>query len=120
MARLGLSGRLRRIAHVSFCCSEWTNMKWLIRRYKMTLGRSDVIALISMTGKQIIFVFAEDEVSYQDGHDEKQLTSVLTSTRHRIIGGGTWSPKMLVNYARKAGIELIGLKSFEQYFDEQG
>jgi hypothetical protein len=113
-----LKGRLCLIEHCDFRCSEWTNLQRILRSHKLKLGKSDVVAMVSGNGKQIVFCYAHDSVGYTDGRGLARKTDVVQSLRYRITGGGSWDPIMLVNYAEAAGIELIGLKKFEQHYKE--
>ena len=73
----------------------------------LALKGDDCILFVSKTGKILRFVFAPVM---------GKKTSVLSSQTLRITVGGTWNPLMLKNYAAQLGIELAGLKCFEDYY----
>lgn len=112
--------RLRAVIQVPFTKSEETNFaEALASRHYGALIRSlqgdDAIAFISQGQNQIVFIHGYDEVQ-----DAKRKWRVLSSSRIRISRGSglssTFEPKMLANYAKQAGLELIGLKLFEEFY----
>lgn len=114
--KAALKGRLCLIEHCDFRCSEWTNLQTILRKNKLALGKSDIVAMVSGNGKQIVFCYAHDQVSYKDYRGNLKKTGVVQSVRYRLTGSGSWSPTMLANYAEAVGIELVGIKKFEQYY----
>ena len=65
------------------------------------------------------FVFKEEILDYPKRLDEStalSTTYVLSSQLYRILGGGTWNPHMLQNYANEVGIVLEGIPRFEKYY----
>jgi hypothetical protein len=80
------------------------------------MNQNDVIAMVSSNGKQVVFCYAHEDITYDDFRAVTKDTGVVQSIRYRITGSGTWNPLMLRNYAEKCGIELPGLKKFETYF----
>jgi len=42
----------------------------------------------------------------------------VVDSRRLRISGGAWSPLMLQNYANAVGLNLVGIKRFEQLYDE--
>lgn len=102
---------LRFIDHVSFVKSELTNFNELLKKRKMTLGKDDVAALVSLGGDQIIFVYGFTSVS-----SNGLARLILRSQRWRISGSGQWDPRMLANYASEVGIQLNGIQRFEQHY----
>ncbi len=96
------------VSDVDFRKSERTNWKLLANhsdRPRAHISRSDdAILLISKTRKMGAFIWG-----YHSGN--KQLFAVV---RFWCPNGFEW--RMLQNYAREAGIELRGMKSFEDYF----
>ena len=105
MARLAL--RLRHVAQVGFNRSEMTNFLSLPASVRRRLKGNDAVAMVSKTGNQIVFVYAPKS------HEKK---TVFQSARLRIQGSSGWNPLMLANYAEAAGINLVGLKKFEEYY----
>ena len=118
-ARPQLTGRLRKVAHCDFRCSEWTNLQSAIKEHKLSMNPNDVIAMVSSNGKQVVFCYTHEAIKYKDFRNITKDTGVVQSVRYRITGSGTWNPLMLRNYAEKCGIDLPGLKKFETYFDER-
>lgn len=107
--------RLKHIAKVDFRKSEATNFD-TFRRARATkavvasLGAGDLIMFINMSEDQLVFIHGFDTVS-----DGKQTLRVLSSRRLRI-SGGRWNPLRLANYAEEVGLQLDGLKRFEDYY----
>ena len=48
---------------------------------------------------------------------KNNIVKVLRSERLRLTAG-TWSPWMLKEYARLVGIELVGHKDYETFYEE--
>jgi len=114
--------RLKYIAQVDFRKSEETNFleHHVQKRGRKFFKRSalkpgEVACLIASSGKQIVFVYNPGLVAENDGLDER---SVLHSERLRLTNGGRWNPLMLGNYASQVGIQLEGIRLFEQHFEE--
>lgn len=112
--------RLKYIAQADFRKSEQTNFlehhvqkrgRKLEKRQALKPG--EVACLVASSGKQVVFVYNPDRVG--DGEEERP---VLHSERLRLTGGGRWDPLMLGNYARQVGIQLEGIRLFEQHFEE--
>ena len=114
--KAALKGRLVLIEHCDFRCSEWTNLNVVLKKNKMKLGPQDVVAMVSGNGKQIVFAYAHDQFKYEDYRGDTRPAGVVQSLRYRLTGNGVWSPTMLATYAEAVGIDLIGLKKFEQYY----
>lgn len=113
--------RLKYIAQADFRKSEHTNFlehhvqkrgKKLEKRSALKPG--EVACLVASSGKQVVFVYNPDHV-LDDAQDEH---FVLHSERLRLTGGGRWDPLMLGNYAAQVGIQLEGIRLFEQHFEE--
>jgi hypothetical protein len=114
--RAAIKGRLVLIEHCDFRRSEWTNLQLMLKGSKLTLGKSEVVAMVSGNGKQIIFCYAHDKFSHADFRGQPQDVGVVQSIKYRLTAGGSWSPTMLSEYAAAVGLELIGLKRFEKYY----
>jgi len=106
--------RLRHIVSVSFNKSELTNYKEFLLQNpgaSTVLKGNDVILLISKSRDQLVFVY---------GFDALDKNQILFTSRMRILtakgGKGVWNPLMLKNYAEEQGIDLEGLKKFEEYY----
>ena len=84
----------------------------------LKLGSDDCVLFISGSGKILRFVygFTEQEVVSGGRRYTGEQTQILETSVYRIIGGGRWSPLMLKNYADECGLELVGLKRFEEHY----
>lgn len=106
--------RLRYVQTVHFGRSELTNFVEVLAKHpefgepagKARLRGDDVVLLVSKTGNQLVFLY---------GFDTFQDKKVLRSTRLRISGNARWNPLMLVDYAREVGIQLTGLRAYEDH-----
>jgi hypothetical protein len=115
--------RLKYIAQVDFRKSEATNFleHHVVKRGKKIAKRpalkaGEVACLIASSGNQVVFVYNPDRV--QDVNADVDERPVLHSERLRLTSGGRWNPLMLGNYAAQVGIQLEGIRLFEQHFDE--
>lgn len=102
------------VQDVDFRCNELT----VYERYRASkayagdLGRNEACLFVSCSGNQLLWV-----LSYEPN------VLVLKTPRRRIetlrmrVSGGYWNPLMLANYAEKVGIELDGIKRFEEIFE---
>ena len=113
--------RLRAIIGVSFQKSEATNFEEIRSGNKFgpllrRLTDGDVICMVSKRLDQLVFVHGYEDL--KNGSSWK----LLSSRRIRVIRARGLSrqfePKMLANYAKQAGIELVGIKLFEQYYEK--
>lgn len=89
----------------------------LLRR----MGPEDVLALISMSGKQIRFM--KNPMYFEDGLLEehemgmaKGITRVLGSQSYRATEGATWTPLHIKNLLRKLGYTLINYEALTKHF----
>lgn len=106
--------RLRLVQTVHFGKSELTNFLAVLAKHPeftndksaAKLKADDVVLLVSMTGNQLVFLH---------GFDTFEEKRVLRSTRLRISGGASWNPLMLVNYAKEVGLNITGIKAFEDH-----
>lgn len=105
--------RLRKVEVVDFRRSEATNFEEFRTRNKQlvdSFGTDDVVLFLNHQMNQLVFVYGFRNLSEEiDG--VAMPRQLLVSRRLRLLNGA-WSPALLVDYARKAGIELAGLKSF--------
>lgn len=105
--------RLRMVATMSFARSEATNFDSIRAQLKgKRLDPNDVVAFVSLTGNQILFVYHPGEIQVRPGIRHE----VLRSVRLRLRGRHAWHPLMLANYAAEVGIRLDGLKRFEEHY----
>ena len=105
--------RLRAVVECSFCRSEATNLD-LFRpspNYPGDLQGVEAFLFVSKTGNQVVFIFRE--VAFDHMHPNR----IVDSRRLRMTTG-EWNPLMLQNYANAVGLNLQGLRRFEEIFDD--
>lgn len=105
--------RLKHVEKVSFRASEQTN--WLAfskthRDIALSLRKDDVVCFLSQTENQLVFIHGFDAWEDETG----RVVQVLSTRRLRI--NTRWNPLMLANYAAQVGLELEGLKRFEEFY----
>jgi hypothetical protein len=112
--------RLLLIHYGDFRKSELTLFNEVAKKNRgLKVGKHDVVALISGNGKQIKFIHGFTSMEVIGGKTREvtgRKTRILQSDAFRIDGAGSWNPLMLANYAAAVGIELIGLKKFEETY----
>ncbi len=102
--------RIREIVSADFRNCERTLYSDYLRTAK--LPRADeIVVFISLKGDQLLFVHGWQAVHNPGGPNHL----VLKSSRHRIANG-TWNPLLLRNYVNAAGLEIEGLRRFEDYY----
>lgn len=113
--------RLKVVATVDFRYGVRHHYDEMRRKQRLDDLRGDEVALfVSFTGSQLAFVYRELEV------ERPGLDPVKAIAHYRIQLAKTtpWSPLMLSNYAIGAGIELVGIKRFEEHLkkieDDEG
>lgn len=111
--------RLRRVEHGDFRTSEQTMFNALPAAVRNDLRGFDAVAFVSATGNQIVFVYGFTNVGMTKptGLHKARRYGIVTSVRIRLTGS-TWNPLMLQNYAADCGLELIGLKRFEEHYSK--
>lgn len=75
------------------------------------ISEDECVLLISQTGRQLAFVFAETEIRSRSGDPVK----AISHHRVQLAKHTPWNPTMLSEYADRAGIELLGVKRFEDF-----
>lgn len=112
--------RLRAIIEVSFVKSEETNFDelWFSKEWGAlirSMGHNDVVCLASKMKNQLVFIHGYTKVTTTG----ERPWFALFSQRMRIKRGKGLSDEfetlMLGSYAHSCGIELIGLKLFEDH-----
>jgi hypothetical protein len=106
--------RLRFVMSCHFGKSELTNWfevvaqrpEFVNPKSRLCLKHDDVVLLVSKSGNQLVFLH---------GFDIFEAQRVLRSTRLRIASGARWNPLMLVNYAKSIGLNITGLKTYEEH-----
>lgn len=111
-----LKMRLKLVATADFRMGVPTHVAELRKQRKFDLGNDEVILLISQTGLQLAFVFSDTHLRH---HRDDSDIEVLTHVRVQLNRHTPWHPRMLVNYAREAGIELVGHRAFEEWYREE-
>jgi hypothetical protein len=104
------------IQDADFRYSELTLYEKYLRSkaYGGELGTNETYLFVSRSGNQLVWVLHyEPDVLVQ-----KTKRRRIESLRMRI-SGGYWNPLMLQNYANEVGIELEGIKRFEEAFKEK-
>lgn len=99
---------------VDFRKNELTNWLEMQKEHPLVLGKDQTVCFVSSSMRQIVFILACKVVQ------TKKLDEVplIESLRLRL-GAGQWDPYMLQNYANELGIELVGIKRFEQILQER-
>jgi len=110
--------RLRRVERGDFRTTERTMFENLPAALRRKLKGSDAVCFVSGVGNQIVFVYGFTNVGLTKatGRHKPRRYGIVTSVRLRLTGS-TWNPLMLANYADACGIELLGLKRFEEHYE---
>ena len=109
--------RLKMVAQGDFRRSEYTLFSGLPRKFRKSLNSNDAVCFVSGSGSQVVFVYSFTDVGRTKGNTlyGSRSYGIVTSVRLRLTGS-TFNPLMLQNYAGACGIELEGLRHFEDYF----
>jgi hypothetical protein len=104
--------------------SEMHNLADWERRMRRKLQAGQTVMLISRGMDQVIFAYGWQPAGEAANTSGRAPQSVLRSERLRL-DHGRWSGVMLGNYAREVGINLVGVKLFQEHFgvrinNEQG
>lgn len=104
--------RLRDIYEANFHFGPWTlNEIWEAHRKKNKwpqLKMGEVTLLISKKREQLLFLSPTTKLS--DGQ-------VVLDTRRLSLKGVGWNPLRIKEYAAMVGIDLEGLKNFEEHYE---
>lgn len=116
LAAAALAGRsrdlfLRAVVEGDFRKNEATLYNEYLKKNPAPFGDS-VILFISLSRNQMVFVHGFEALADKSKHG---IRRVLWSERLRL-DRGTWNPLMLVNYAERVGLHLVGLKRFENFY----
>lgn len=95
-----------------FRTNDQTMMLDAIKREKLELGPNDVVAFVSLAHNQILFVWRPLEIDVSAYGHRRGNATVFRSQRLRL-SNSTWEPTMLANYAADVGLQLDGLRRFE-------
>lgn len=80
------------------------------------VGADECVLLVSRTQRQLAFVFPLVDLGATRTHEQR---AALTHLRVQLSHSSPWNPLMLANYAGSAGIEIVGLKRFEDHLGKQ-
>jgi len=82
------------------------------------LKRDEAICFVSGTGNQVMFIYKAATVGMTQGNSlhKPRKRTLVTSVRMRL-NVGSFNPEMLANYADEVGIELVGLRRFEERYE---
>lgn len=110
--------RLRAILQGDFRTSEYTMFQTISQKLRNSLRGADAVCFVSKRGNQVCFVFGFLNVGTTKPADGSKGTKygAITSVRIRLTRS-TWNPLMLQNYAAHRGLELIGIKRFEEHYE---
>lgn len=116
MANVGLKSiKLKQIETVDFRKNERTCwLDFISKNKKFTLTSNEALLFISKSMNQLCFVYGVDNLTNADGTNGLE---VIASLKFRI-SRGTWSPLRLGEYANQVGLELQGIKSFVEHYEE--
>lgn len=111
--------RLRRIEWGDFRKSAQTLFEELPQSFRRTLKGNDAVCFISGNERQMAFVYGFVPVGKTKGNVnyESRRYGIVPHVTLRLTGS-KWSPTMLANHANACGLELIGIKRFEDYYSE--
>lgn len=111
--------RLREVFETSFSRSEKTNYHlWQKETGRTLRNRGDALCMVSRTGNQLVFIWKPTQFEVEGIGDQVHRHDVYLSVRARLDGRKWWDGRMLKNYAREVGLELVGLKAYEEYYDK--
>jgi hypothetical protein len=110
---------VRRVMFVSFRESEATHWDRFVEDEPELAADfrrgADAVCFVSILRDQHYFCFGPREVDNGLGG----TCTVLVSQKARVHGGrGSWTGKMLANYAEELGFKLIGRKRYEEAYAE--
>lgn len=105
------------IPSADFRKSEWTLYNEYVnsRAYAGSLKKGEAYLFLSKSKNQLLWFF-RDPTTIAGFNDIDQ--NIVDSRKWRVTSG-IWHPFMLANYAEEAGIDLVGIKRFEEILDEQ-
>lgn len=108
-----------RLKAIKFGCdfrySEASNYEELVKKkhFSGPPAKGEVYLLVSKSGNQLVWIFNVGEVEGKGGY----MRPLVDTRRWRLLSG-TWSHKMLENYANEVGFSLAGFKRLETEFLE--
>jgi hypothetical protein len=102
---------------VDFRKSEATNYQTYMKNPKFPgePENGETILFVSKSGNQLVWLL---NLGFELVGKVGQECQVTDSRKWRLHGG-TWNPHMLSEYARMVNIELMGIKTFAQQYEEE-
>ena len=83
-----------------------------------TMKGNDAVCFVSSMGNQVLFVYKRIKVGIVLNHRTgKTRARELGSSFRLRLNAGTFNPEMLQNYADEVGLELVGIKRFEERYE---
>lgn len=107
--------RLKLIETVDFRKNEATNYAEVQKKYRLDLGRDDVICFFSIKRNQVVFVHRPISTETRSG-----LAATVCSSVKLRLSRGMLDALMIQNYANEVGIHLINLPRMEEFLAELG
>lgn len=107
---------LKEIYQASFNRSEMTNYRVWKKTKHRELSNGEALCIVSMLGNQLVWVWKPLVIKAGMYETERE---VFLSVRIRIDSKSAWwEPGMLQHYAEQVGLNLVGLKTYAEYWDE--
>jgi hypothetical protein len=108
----------RRVMFVSFRESEATHWERFLKdepALAKSFSSHDAVCFVNLARDMNYFVYGDMEIDNGAGGKVK----ILVSHKGRVHGGkGSWTGKMLANYAAALGLKLVGRKRYEEAYEE--
>lgn len=101
--------RLVHVDQINFQSSEATNIEWVMKKLKLTLGDHEAALLFSLTFEQCVFVRRPREIELRPGSKGK----LYVSTKFRLVDGPHWAQNVHAFFEaiEEAGLEVTGLRT---------
>lgn len=84
------------------------------KRLLRDITEDETVLLVSQSGRQLAFVFHAIEIDSRSG----EPVTAISHYRVQLDRHTSFNGLMLSQYAQRAGIELVGLKRFEEHIAE--
>jgi len=105
--------RLRLVQEADFRTTEIGIFQAATKKEQIDLGPNDVLVFVSIKRNQVLFIWRPYTVDLTKfGTWRRGEATVFRSERLRL-DRSTWSPTMIQNYAEAVGLQLDGLRRFE-------
>lgn len=109
-----------RLKAIRYNCDFRKNENSLYNEFKASqnfpgeLAKGEAYLFVSASENQLIWFLNATEVEAG-----RKTVGLVDSRRWRLLSHSKWHPMMLANYASDAGIELIGIRRFEEAYRSQ-